>query len=139
MIIELKEQRLIIMPMVVPELLQHFHIKYTFEPGTDHLMPCLIIGTNKYFGQHIYIDVSQIKPFADTPIKVELHDARGIVIKQYTCTTMFNHYGLFGEKPIRPDLEFYVQQLEEHIDDLLVQIQLKESEIKALNEKGDVI
>lgn len=132
MIVELNKGKVMIKPMVVPELLNSLYIQYVFEPNTEHLTPRMSISKNTFIGDRIYIYINS--DYTDTKIlvKVELLDNKENVIRTYHGLLPFNEYCIIGNKPIRPDIENYLYSLEQKVE------QLNEN-IKKLKELGEVI
>lgn len=147
MIVILQEGKVVIKDTQLLECTDRVYIEYVYEKGTDHLLPRLTITKkglykNEWTGDHTYIDVSDIKADVVT-LKVELLDAKYRVIRSYISDIPFNKYVVFGNKPVRPDVEAYIRSMQTHIAELLQEHQLEierlNQVIKELEEKGEVI
>jgi len=125
MIIQLSKKKIKILPMKIPEPTSGLYIQYTFEQGTNHLLPRLKVNGKTYEGNKIYIDLSEGFVAGNTEMKVELLDGNKVPVKTYTGIIPQYSYVLYGKKPIRPDLDDYNRQLERRIIEL--------------EEEGDVI
>lgn len=118
MILQLGKGKINIVPMKVPEPLGKVYIQYTYEHGTNHLTPRLTLNGKIYEGDRMYVDVDIGEREAMINIKVELLDPKGFVIKTYKKETRFIAYGIFGKKPVRPDVDKYIRDLEAKIEKL---------------------
>jgi hypothetical protein len=115
MILQLSNQKIKVLPMRIPEPKNYLQIRYGFEAGTNHLYPVLTIGKEVYRGDQVFIDVTKIGLNEQTTFKVELLDSNQQVIKTYTMTVQQHDYILFGQKPLRPDVDMYIKELEAEI------------------------
>lgn len=119
MIIELRKKKINIKPMSVPEPLTKCLIKYAFEYGTNHLTPRLSINNHKFIGNKIFVDLTEALAISNEAIiKVELIDGQGVAIRTYTLDTRGYKYVLLGDRPVRPDFEDYIKELEAKIEEL---------------------
>lgn len=125
MILQLSNQKIKIQPMRIPEPKNYFQIHYVFEAGTNHLLPKLTVGNQVYEGANNFVDIRGVGLNDQLEFKVELLDVNRQVVKTYVGTVKQHDYVLFGTKPIRPDIEKYVKELE--------------AEIVRLQELGEVI
>jgi hypothetical protein len=123
MILKLHKQKISIKPMAVPENTQHIHVQYEYEHNTKHLKPILRYEGYTYEGHTPVISIDTFKHH--TYVTVELVDGLGIVVRQYSSIIPQHHYVVWGDKPIKPDLEAYIYALEK--------------EVEALRNEGEVI
>lgn len=130
MIVNLKQEQIIIEPMVVPEPVQKVFIEYVFEQNTDHLVPYMYFNDVVYIGNHIFIDTSDSPHLSK--IRVELLDNHKNVVRTYTGEFAYNKYCIIGRKPITPNLDTYINHLKQTI------ISLKQK-ITELENRGEVI
>jgi hypothetical protein len=116
MILKLSKKEIIVMPMAVPENAEHIHVSYMYEPHTRHLKPILIFLNERHVGHKPVLSLSQ----TDTVISVRvlLVDATDTIIKEYTGNIPQHRYVIWGDKPVRPDFETYIQTLEQEIERL---------------------
>lgn len=131
MIVELKQGKVLIHPMKVPEPAHKVYVKYIYEDKTNHLLPRLTIGTHIRMGDDIFIDTTEYV-HGELPIKVELLDGTFGVVRTYVGTLQYHKYCIVGAKPIRPDLDEHIHSLNKAIDRLNLRI-------KELEELGEVI
>lgn len=125
MIINLNKGEVTINTMVVPEPIERLHVQYKFESKTDHLLPRMIIGTDVFIGDNIFINLKRNDNVKNVDIKVDLLDVNGNIVREYKGTFQYSRYCILGRKPVCPDLDDYVHKLK--------------MEIKQLKEKGEVI
>lgn len=131
MIIQLRKGKVNIKPMVVPEPVNHVFIQYDYEPNTNHLKPILYVDTFKIFeGDRIYVDLGMLKE--KVSIRVELLNGNNVLVAMYQGEHEQCAYCVIGKKPIRPDLQKYVDDLNENI--LVLQ-----DEIQKIIDEGEVI
>ncbi len=124
----LSDKKVTVFPMDVPEAINNVFIEYEFAFGTNHFCPTLFIDNKRVVvGTHVHVDLSsRLKKYGDPiEIKVVLKDSKGVVKYTYEGTVPFYNYTIVGKKPIRIDLEAYIEQLEQTI--------------KQLQEDGEVI
>ena len=143
MILELKKKKIVITPMAIPEPAHHFYIQYTFEPGTNHLLPRLTIDNKEYFGNRVYINLTDAMKTKDVKLVVDLLDNQSMSLYKYTATLPHTNYSVIGEMPIRPDFNEHVRKLELAIEQLKIEHEQEKSvllnRITELEEEGDVI
>jgi hypothetical protein len=132
MIIHLAKQTATVKPMKVPESRNAVYIKYEFERNTEHLTPILRIGRCDYRGDRLAIDMSDLPIRGFMNIHVRLVDAEGTVLRKYEGRLEQHDYILFGQRPVRADLEQHVVALLNKIEDL------KEDIVK-ITDEGEVI
>ncbi len=132
MIIELNNGKPKIQPMRIPELTNRTFIQYAYEAGTNHLRPRLTINHSVFIGDRIFVDMSPGFEGETVNLKVELLDGNSRVLHTYEDVVNFYNYQVFGEKPVRPDVEVYINNLYKEISRL-------QQVIKELEEKGEVI
>jgi hypothetical protein len=142
MILKLIDQKVEVELMKVPELIKETSIHYVFEPNTDHLHPVLTINGFDYKGKHILVDIPDISE-AIIQLTVTLYDDNNHIIHIYRGELAYNKYQITGTKPIRPDFERYIHELENNILTLKEEITTLtlayEARIKELEEKGEVV
>lgn len=122
MILQLKNKRIDIPVMSIPEPLSKVYITYTYERGAGHLLPCLIINSKKFTGDKIYIDIRDLISKDKVELKVELLDGYGKPIRTYTGTFPYAEYCIIGTKPVRPDIEQYIRKLHKEREELYERI-----------------
>lgn len=132
MIIELTKGTIKIQPMSIPELTNRTFIQYVYESGTEHLQPRLTINKSVFLGDRLFVNMATGVMSGLINLKVELLDDRGKVLHRYENSIEHFPYHVFGSKPVRPDVEIYIQNLKAEIEHL-------NRTIKALEEKGEVI
>jgi FMN phosphatase YigB (HAD superfamily) len=118
MILLLSKGTIKIQPMRIPERRQSTEIKYVFESGTNHLIPKLYIHKDIFQGDKIMIDMSKYPVQDQLNIKVELVNHYQTPVKIYEGTVQQHDYILLGKKPVRPDVEKYIKELEARIVEL---------------------
>jgi len=142
MILKLANQKVEVMLMKVPELIKETSIHYVFEPNTEHLHPVLFIEEKQYKGNHIVIELPNILEKV-IYFTVKLIDDNQKIIHIYQGELAYNKYQLTGTKPVRPDFEKYIHDLELKILTLekdLGDLIIKHNEhIKELEEKGEIV
>jgi hypothetical protein len=150
MILKLIDQKVLIETMFIPELVDHTYVQLVFEPNTSHLHPVLFLNDVQHKGDRIFIDVKNLLTDKEVVIKVELLDDQNKVIRRYESKVEYNRYQIFGNKPIRPDIEEYLYKLEEEIRFLKEEL-IKEKErfvaeqnrlneiIKEIEERGEIV
>lgn len=120
MILKLRNKKVEVLHMPVPELTEFFNIMIDFEQGTQHLSPSIIIDSVKYNGE-------SIKPSKNKriEIRVDLLDYKKQVIKTYRGYFQYYNYSVIGKPPV--DINYFtrVKELEERI--------------RVLEEQGEVI
>lgn len=124
MILQLSRRKVSVKPSRVPEPMHKLYVQYVFEFNTNHLTPRLTMNHNVFEGNHIYINVEQGHPItADQflPVKVELLNGQAQVVATYFGGLPYHRYCLFGPKPVHPDVEMYIRQLEARIEELEAQ------------------
>lgn len=130
----LKNKTILIERQPIVELSTSVPVQIIQEPGTE----CLTFGRIIVNGVQ---QISNIKPQIDfspfmchnkLKIEVELVDSLGTVINRYVTTTKVYSYLTLEYKPVRNDIEQYVDQLQTTIKSL-------ENTIKELQEKGEVV
>jgi hypothetical protein len=159
MILKLVDGKVLINTMFVPELREHTFVQLELEPNTQHLNAVLYINDLRFTDNIINIK-NEILP-GKVVVKVELLDDKGIVVRTYQSKVSYNIYQVLGTKPIRPDIEQYLYNLEgeiQHLKNEIVLLDLKhkeetasliekfelvieklKSEIKTLEEKGEIV
>jgi|LGVE01.1.fsa_nt_gb hypothetical protein len=129
MIINLGKGKIKIKRKPVPEPLHSTHLQYVFEFNTNHLEPRFYIGTEVFIGNRINVDLTQalipVLPGAAVKIKVELVDADSIPIRTYVGEVPCHKYCLFGKRPVLPNFQKYIVELE--------------AEVERLQDEGEVI
>lgn len=122
MILVLRNKTVTVHQNAVPEDVRCVHIKYSFELGTNHLVPLLHINGHVYRGYEIFIplDYNNI----ELPIKVQLLDTNGLVVKEYTSILPYYKTCTIGTP--------------QHVN-VYKQIEKLEKTIEELQEKGEVI
>ena len=118
MILNLKNGKIVLVPMDVPEAIQDVYVKYNFEINTNHLIPELIIEDKIYKGNRVFIDLrSEIyKPVLS--LVVNLYNSNKVIVKTYEGNLPLHTYVVLGDKLIRPDIEAYIRKLEARIEQL---------------------
>jgi hypothetical protein len=161
MILKLVDNKIIVETMFVPELKKHTYIEYVFEHNTKHLHPVLYINGADFKGYKTFIDFNKYDLNNTLILKVELLDDQEKVVRSYQSELEYNEYQILGIKPIRPDIEQYLYNLEgeiKHLKNEIVLLDLKhkketasliekfellieklKSEIKTLEEKGEIV
>jgi hypothetical protein len=142
MILKLIDQKVEVELMKVPELIKETSIHYVFEPNTDHLHPVLTINGFDYKDNHIIVSVPYLNE-ETIQLTVTLYDDNHNIVHIYRGELAYNKYQITGTKPIRPDFERYIHELESNILTLKEEIRTLtlayESRIKELEEKGEVV
>lgn len=142
MIVTLKDDKVIIEDTQLLELSDNVLIQYVYEDNTEHLTPQLFIQDYVYIGDMFYADFSKLNT-GEYKVIVNLVDNKGITVRHYEATIAHYRYSVFGNKPVRPDVEQYIRHLKEHIATMKQQHQLEvkrlETVIKELEERGEVI
>lgn len=123
MILQLTKGTIKIKAMVVPEPLDAVYIQYIFETGTNHLKPRMTITAKNtapriYTGDRMFIDMKEGFTTKDLQIRVDLLTADGAVVRSYGCEVPYMEYCVIGPRPVRPDLEAYIRQLESRVAEL---------------------
>ena len=119
MIVKLKNQKVSIEPMIIPEPSNHVYIEYEFEFNTNHLTPRIIIeGLTLFIGDKRYISLVHLIGNNSLKVIVELVDAQGVVLHTYEGRIENSTYSVLGAKPIRPDIDAYVKYLEKRVKEL---------------------
>lgn len=143
MIITLKEGRLTITPMSIPEPVSSFYVQYEFEPNTAHLRPMLTVGNKSFFGDRMNIMLPEDLKDGDTLIVVELFGNDMFPIRRYTAMVPLVRYAVFGPMPVRPDFFPYIRQLEYEMEQLKIkhaeEVKVLRERITTLEETGEVI
>lgn len=124
----LKNRKVFVSPMKVAESLKNTHIVYHFEHGTNHLTPALIINrTHIAKGNNIFVDLTHVAKASDGAWDVEvlLRDHEGRVTHKYKGVFPLHLQFILGDKPLRKDVDEYVQELL--------------TQIKELQEEGDIV
>lgn len=137
MIIQLVGGKIKIVPMPVPEQIEHMYIQYAYEAGTNHLLPHLTISEVpspeskrklykiEQLGDKVFVNMHDGFSTHTVHIKVELLDGSGFKIRSYESNVPYLRYCIVGVKPVRPDVAAYVHYLEQRVQEL--------------EEKGEVI
>ena len=107
----LKNRKVFVSPMKVAESLKNTHIVYQFEYGTNHLTPALIINrTHIAKGNNIFVDLTCSKSKRRcVDVEVVLKDHEGRVTHKYKGVPYTSI--ILGDKPLRKDVDEYVQEL----------------------------
>lgn len=124
----LKNRKVIVMPMKVAESLKNTHIVYEFEHGTNHLTPTLIINrTHIAKGNNVFVDLTRAaKTSADVwNVEVLLNNHEGRITHRYEGSLPLHLQFILGDKPVRKDVDEYIQELL--------------TQIKTLQEEGDIV
>ncbi len=135
MILKLIDQKVKVELMEVPELREETSIHYIFEPNTEHLHPVLTVNGLDYKGNHILINIPENNSNLIV-LKVTLYSDNNQIVHIYEGELAYNKYQITGAKPIRPDFERYIHELEEKIRTLILTY---EARIKELEEKGEIV
>ena len=135
MILKLIDQKVEVELMEVPELREETSIHYIFEPNTEHLHPVLTVNGLDYKGNHILINIPENNSNLIV-LKVTLYSDNNQIVHIYEGELAYNKYQITGAKPIRPDFERYIHELEEEIRTLILTY---EARIKEIEEKGEIV
>lgn len=142
MILKLINKKVEVELMKVPELIKETSIHYVFEPNTDHLHPVLTIEGLTFKNNHIVINIPHINGDL-IKLTVTLYNDNDQVVHVYEGELAYNKYQITGAKPIRPDFERYIHELENNILTLKeekVSLVLEyEARIKEIEEKGEIV
>lgn len=130
----LKNKTILIERQPIVELSTNVPVQIIREPGTERLTFGRIIvnGVQQISNIKPQIDFSSFMCHNKLKIEVELVDSLGTVINRYVTTTKVYPYLTLEYKPVRNDIEQYVDQLQTTIKSL-------ENTIKELQEKGEVV
>lgn len=130
----LKNKTILIERQPIVELSTSVPVQIIQEPGTERLTFGRIIvnGVQQISNIKPQIDFSSFMCHNKLKIEVELVDSLGTVINRYVTTTKVYSYLTLEYKPVRNDIEQYVDQLQTTIKSL-------ENTIKELQEKGEVV
>jgi hypothetical protein len=149
MTLKLFEGQLFVETMHVPESIEHTYILYVFEKNTEHLHPVLILNGKKFKGNKSFFNLD-LNINSTINVEVQLLDDTDKVVRTYTSKLEYNVYQILGNKPIRPNIEVYLYQLEEEIRSLKEEL-IKEKErfvaeqnrlneiIKEIEERGEIV
>jgi hypothetical protein len=143
MTLKLVDNKVLIKTMFVPELKEHTFLEYEFERNSNHLHPVLTINGETFAGNHIFINLKNIENTLHITLQVELLDDQHKVIHIYQSKVEYNVYQVLGNKPIRPDIEQYLYQLEKEIrvlkETLINETNRLNMIIVKLEEKGEIV
>ena len=123
MIIILRDGKVSVKQMNIPERLDKLHIQYDYEFGTNHLKPRLTVNGTVFEGDRIAINVERDRriKFQDQvnlKVRVDLLDGEGNLTRIYKGELPYYRYCVFGTKPVHPNVEAYVRELEDKIEKL---------------------
>ena len=135
MILKLINKKVEVELMKVPELIKETSIHYVFEPNTEHLHPVLTINGVDFKDNHIVINIPENNS-ESIILKVTLYNDNNQIVHIYQGELAYNKYQITGTKPIRPDFERYIHELENNIRTLTLAY---EARIKELEEKGEIV
>ena len=142
MILKLIDQKVEVELMKVPELVKETSIHYVFEPNTEHLHPVLTVNGLDFKGDHIVINIPE-NGNELIVLTVTLYDDNNHIVHIYHGELAYNKYQITGTKPIRPDFERYIHELENNIltlkEEKVSLILEYEARIKEIEEKGEVV
>jgi hypothetical protein len=143
MILKLKNKIVGIEQMRFPELLNNTYIKYVFEKNTEHLHPVLTLNSFSYRGNNIFINIPEGSFEGSVTIKVELFDEHNKIIKIYENNLEYNRYQITGKKPVRPDVEKYIFDLQNEIERLNIEMLAEKTRlekiIEDLKDQGEIV
>lgn len=106
-----------------PERVDKVFITYTYELGTNHLRPRLLINDKTYYGDNIFIPLDLTTPLVN--LTVSLLDGHSQAVHTYTGSFAYDKYCTVGPTKQNYNLYTYIQEIEK--------------ELIELKEKGEVI
>lgn len=110
----LKNGKINITPMAIPEPRSKVFIEYVYERNTNHLTPQLHVNNHVFIGDRYFISFPN--NLTDTiEMVVRLVDNEGTVVKEYSCEDAYTEYITLGTQPAYPNMITYIHELEQRI------------------------